>query len=109
MHKKDWKKFELNNKSIVLNFLYAPYSTMEIRHAYKSKYNLKHENKVILLMNTDGEKWHYFAVKKLYELLTGIASKHAGDFYCLNCFYSSSTKNKLKKQRCIENHDYCYV
>ena len=53
---------------------------MEIRHAYKSKYNLKHENKVILLMNTDGEKWHYFAVKKLYELLTGIASKHAGDF-----------------------------
>ena len=86
MHKKDWKKFELNNKSIVLNFLYVPYSTMEIRHAYKSKYNLKHQNKVILLMNTDGEKWHYFAVKKLYELLRGIESKHAGDFYCLNCF-----------------------
>ena len=31
-------------------------------HAYKSKYNL--ENQVILLMITDGKKWHYLAVKK---------------------------------------------
>ena len=43
-HKKDLKKFELNNKSIALNVLYVPYNTEEIRHAYKSKYNLKHEN-----------------------------------------------------------------
>ena len=63
--KKDWKKFELNNKSIALNILYVPYKTKEIRHAYKSKYNLEHENQVILLMITDGEKWHYLAVKKL--------------------------------------------
>ena len=26
-HKKDWKKFELNNKSIALNILYMPYNT----------------------------------------------------------------------------------
>ena len=26
-HKKDWKKFELNNKSIALNILYVPYNT----------------------------------------------------------------------------------
>ena len=36
----------------------------EIRHAYKSKYNLEHENQVIILMITDGKKWHYLAVKK---------------------------------------------
>ena len=36
-HKKDWKNFESNNKSIALNILYASYSTKEIRHAYKSK------------------------------------------------------------------------
>ena len=30
-HKKDWKKFELNNKSIALNILYVPYNTEEIR------------------------------------------------------------------------------
>ena len=62
--KKDWKKFELNNKPVALNILYIPYSTKEIRHAYKSKY-IKRENKVTLLMITDGKKWHYLAVKKI--------------------------------------------
>ena len=38
-HSKDWKKFELNNKSITLNMLYVPHNTKKIRHAYKSKYN----------------------------------------------------------------------
>ena len=35
-HKKDWKKFESNNKSIALNVLYVPYNTEEIRRTYKS-------------------------------------------------------------------------
>ena len=56
-HSKDWKNFESNNKSIALNILYVPHNTEKIRHAYKSKYNLKRENQVILLMVTDGEKW----------------------------------------------------
>ena len=47
---KDWKKFELNNKSIALNILYVPHNTKKICHAYKSKYNLTRENQVILLM-----------------------------------------------------------
>ena len=59
LNKKDWKKFKSNNKSIALNILYVPHNTKEIRHAYQSKYNLNHENQVILLMITDGEKWHY--------------------------------------------------
>ena len=48
-------------------------------------------------MITDGEKWHYLAVKKLSVLFKRITSNHKGDFYCLNCFYSYSTKEKLKK------------
>ena len=109
-YKKDWKKFELNNKSIALNILYVPYNTKEIRCAYKSKYNLKRENQVILLMIIDGKKWHYLAVRKLSAVLRGITSKHEGDIYCLNCFRSYSTKNKLKKHKDVyENHDYCYV
>ena len=32
-----------------------PYNTEEIRDVYKSKYNLKRENQVILLMITDGK------------------------------------------------------
>ena len=90
--------------------MYVPHNTEEIRHACKSKRNLKRENQVILLMITDGEKWHYLAVKKLSALLKGITSKHKGDFYCLNCFHSCSTKEKLIKHRNVcENHNYFYV
>ena len=63
--RKNWKKFELSNKLIALNILYVPYNTEEVRHAYKSKHNLKHDNQVSILMITDGKNWHYFAVKKL--------------------------------------------
>ena len=47
-------------------------------------------------MTIDGEKRHYLAAKKLFALLKGITSNHKGDFYCLNCFHSYSTKEKLK-------------
>ena len=61
-------------------------------------------------MITDGKKWHYLVVKSLSALLRVITSKHVGDFYCLNCFHSYSTKNKLKKhERVCNDHDYCYV
>ena len=53
---KDWKIFELNNKTISLNILFVPYNTEKIRLAYKSKHNFKRENQVILLMITDGKK-----------------------------------------------------
>ena len=48
-------------------------------------------------MITDGKKWHYLVVKSLSALLRGIKSNHDGDFYCLNCFHSHRTKEKLKK------------
>ena len=109
-YKKDWKKFELNNKSIALNILYLPCNIKEIRHAYKSKYSLGRENQVILLMITDGKKCHYLAVKKLFALLRGLTSNYNGDFYCSNCFHPFRTDNKLTKHRNVcKNHDYCYV
>ena len=52
----------------------------KIRLAYKSRYNFKHENQVILLMTIDGKKWHYLAVKGLSALLRGITSNHNGTF-----------------------------
>ena len=107
---KDWKKFELNNESIALNILYVPHKTKKIYLASKSKHNLTREKQVILLMITDGEKWHYLAVKRLSALLNGITSNHNGDFYCLNCFCAYTTKNKLETHKKIcENHDYCHV
>ena len=76
-----------------------PYNTEEIRQTYKSKYNLKRENQVILVMITDGEKWHYLAVKKLSALFRGITGNINGDFNCLNLFRSYTTENKLKKRK----------
>ena len=61
-------------------------------------------------MITDGKKWHYLTVKGLSALFRGIKSKHEGDFYCLYCFQSYTTANKLKKHKKLwENYDYCYV
>ena len=94
-HKEDWKKFDWNNKSIALNILYIPGNTEELRSAYNWKYNNKCKNQVILLMITDDEKW-YLTVKNCLHYFRGITSNHNGDFYCLNCFHSYKTENKLK-------------
>ena len=45
-------------------------------------------------MSSNGDKFHYLAVKKLSALLRGITSKYHGDFYCLNCLYSFATEKK---------------
>ena len=43
-------------------------------------------------------------------MLRGITGNNNGEFYCLNCFRSNTTENKLKKHRNVcENHEYCYV
>ena len=43
-------------------------------------------------------------------LLRGITSNHNEDFYCLNCFHSYRTHNKLKKhEKVCNNNDYCHV
>ena len=86
------------------------YNTEEIRHAYKSKYNLNCENQIIILIITDGEKRYYRAVKSLPALLRVITSKHEDNFYFLNYFHSYSTKHKLKKHYNVcRHHDFRYV
>ena len=120
---KDWKRFERNNKTIALNILFVPHNEKTINLAYKSKYNRKRENQVVLLMITNGEKWHYIALKSvrtddgfnrpirsLSRLFRGITSNNHGDFYCLGCLHSFRTDNALKKhERLCDNNDYCHV
>ena len=61
-------------------------------------------------MITNGKKWHYLAVTNLSALLQGKSSNHKEDFYCLNCFNSYTTKNKLKEHEEIcNNHDSCHT
>ena len=53
--KKDWNKFEVNNKNVALNILYVPFNTKKIEIAYKSKYNLVRDHQITLLMISNGE------------------------------------------------------
>ena len=70
-----------------------------MRLAYNSKHNFKRKGQVILSMITDGKKWYYLVVKLLQSLVKGITSNHDGGFYCLNCFHSYRTKNKLPTKK----------
>ena len=123
---KDYKKFEQNNETIALNILYVFYNTEQIRCAYKSKYNNERKNQVILLMITDGEKWHYLALKSepmlyngklcnrpvesLSRLLRKKSSNHHRDYYCLNRFNSYTTENRLKKyEELCNKNDNCRI
>ena len=94
-----------------------------INLAYKSTYNRKRKNEVVLSMITDGKKRHYIAlkserandgfnrpIKSLSKLFRGITSNHDEDFYCLNYLHSFRTDNALKKhERLCDNNDYCRV
>ena len=57
-------------------------------------------------MITNGKKWHYLAIINLSALLQGKSSSHYEDFYCLNCFDSYTTINKLKEHEEICNYHY---
>ena len=61
-------------------------------------------------MITNCKKHHYLAVTNLSALLEKFLSNHDGDVYCLNCFSSYTTKNKLKEHEEIcNNHDGCRI
>ena len=88
--------FEKNDPTIALNISYI--KVKEICRAYISKINSNCEKQVILLMipNKEKEVLHYLAVKTFSAFLSGVTSKHNGNFYCLNCLHSYRTENKLK-------------
>ena len=96
---KEWQKFEKNNNTIALNVLYIPHNAKTISTAYRSEYNNNPKKQVILLMITNSKKSHFLAVTNLSALLERISSNHKEDFYCLNCFNSYTTKNKLKEMK----------
>ena len=60
--------------------------------------------------NEEIEGQHYLALKKESALIYGIASKHEGDFDCLNCLYSFRTENKLKSnEKLCKNKIFCVI
>ena len=64
----------------------------------------------MLLMITDGEKWHYLTVRSLSALLRDVTGNNHEDFYCLSCFRAYTTENKLENHKKVcKNHNYCCV
>ena len=61
LYQRDWDEFEQNNTSIALNILFVSHNSEEIKLPYKSNYN-KRKNQVILLMiNNEVNNCYYFA------------------------------------------------
>ena len=69
----------------------------------RPKYDEKCKNKVILLMITDGKKWHYLAVKSSPALFRGRTSNHKEEFYWLHFLNYNTTKKKKKKKKKTQN------
>ena len=83
--KDDWKKFEKNNLTIVLNVLCAE-KEKHILHMFQNK-TQNYEKR--------GDGWHCLAVEKLCALLRGIRSENHVNLYCLNCLHSLKQKTNL--------------
>ena len=61
-------------------------------------------------MITNSKKYHYLAVTNSSAFLQGSSSNHEGDIYCLNCFNSYTSKNKLKEyEEICNNHNSCRI
>ena len=67
-HQRNWENFEQENNSIALNVLFVSYNSEKIKLAYKSRYNNKRKNHVILLMINDEAKLLLFYSKKLVRI-----------------------------------------
>ena len=69
-YRRDWEEFEQENTSISLHVLFVSHNSEEIKLAYKSSYN-KRKNEVILLMIYDeANNCYYFTIKNLSESIS---------------------------------------
>ena len=67
-HQRYWENFEQENISIATNVLFVSHNSEEIKLLYKSSYN-KRKNQVILLMiNDKTNNYYYFAINNLSQL-----------------------------------------
>ena len=65
-HQIDQEEFEQNYFNCS-NILFVPHNSEEIKLAYKSNYNKCKNQEILLMINDESNKCHYFAVKNLSE------------------------------------------
>ena len=64
----DWEEFEQENTLIALNILFVSHNSEEVKLAYKSSYNKRKNQVILLIINDEANNIYYFAVKNLSEL-----------------------------------------
>ena len=67
-YQREWEEFEQINTSVALNILFVPENSEEIKLAYKSNYNKRKHQVILLMINDKANNCYYFAVKNLSEL-----------------------------------------
>ena len=67
-YQRDWEEFEQENTSIALNILFVSHNSEEINLAFKSSYNKRKTQVILLMINDETINSYYFAVKILSEL-----------------------------------------
>ena len=67
-HQRYWENFEQENNSIAINVLFVSHNSEEIKLVYKSGYNKRKNQVVLLMINDEANNYYYFAIKNLSEL-----------------------------------------
>ena len=67
-HQRYRKKFEQENNLIAVNVLFASHNSEEIKLSYKSSYNKRKTQVILLMINDEVNNYYYFAIKNWQEL-----------------------------------------
>ena len=67
-HQRYSKKFEQENNLIAVNVLFASHNSEEIKLAYKSTYNKRKTQVILLMINDEINNYYYFPIKNWQEL-----------------------------------------
>ena len=62
-YQRDWEEFEQENTSIALNILFLSHNSEEVKLVYKSIYNKRKNQVILLITNDEANNYYYFAVK----------------------------------------------
>ena len=68
LYQTDCEEFKQSNTSIALYILFISYNSEEIKLAYKSNYNKRKNEAILLMINDKANNCYYFAVTNLPEL-----------------------------------------
>ena len=50
-YQREWEEFEQNNTSIALNILFVSHNSEEVKLSYKSSYNKRKKQVILLIIN----------------------------------------------------------